>query len=462
MDCWKNVEELKTAGQSTFEITNNQLKIIEETRFRNDAVQKLIKNSLFAEEENVRKLANWIIWQASLQLGAVSASIHDFYIARAQDKWKNITVPAINLRGLTFDMAATIFKTLKRLNAQACIFEIAKSEMDYTKQSPAEYTSCILAAAMREHYKGPVFIQGDHFQVNAKNYAQDPEKELSNLKNLIKQAIEAGFYNIDIDTSTLVDLNQTELTEQQKPNFTVAAELAQFIRKNEPKGVTIAIGGEIGEVGGKNSTSEELSCFVEGFNNIMNSQTDNNPDGLAKISVQTGTTHGGVVLANGSIAKVKLDFETLEKLGKLSREQFGIGGVVQHGASTLPESAFDNFPKRETLEVHLATAFQNIVYESTAFPKILRENIYKWLKQNCANDVPKDLTDEQFYYKTRKKGFGPFKKEFWFLSDNTKTALMSELARTFDMMFKKLGIENSKELVDQFVKPEPVDHKYPL
>jgi hypothetical protein len=152
----------------------------------------------------------------------------------------------------------------------------------------------------------------------------------------------------------------------------------------------------------------------------------------------------------------------LDKLGKLSREHFGLGGVVQHGASTLPESAFDNFPKRETLEVHLATAFQNTIYESTSFPPMLRENIYKWLKQNCADEVAINLTDEQFYYRTRKKGFGPFKREFWSLSDNTKTALMSELAKIFDMMFKKLGIANSKELVEKKTKIVPLHRELPI
>ncbi|MFH1874041.1 MAG: class II fructose-bisphosphate aldolase [Pseudomonadota bacterium] len=462
MDCWKTVEALENAGQLTFEIKNKKLKIIDEARFRNDTVQKLIWNATFAEDESVKKLAQWVIWEASLQLDAISSSIQDFYLARAKDKWQNLTVPAINLRGLTYDIACTIFKVLNRLNAQACIFEIAKTEMEYTKQPPAEYASCILAAAMHEYYRGPIFLQGDHFQINAKNFAKDRKKELDNLKHLITESVEAGFFNFDLDTSTLVDLSQAEICDQQQPNFTNAAELAKFIRANEPKGVTIAIGGEIGENGEANSTEEELSCFVEGFNSALNLDTNIKPVGLSKISVQTGAIHGGVVLANGSIAKVKLDFETLEKLGKLAREQFDLGGVVQHGASTLTENAFDNFPKRETLEVHLATAFQNIIYETTAFPKILRENIYKWLKQNCAQEAPEGLTDEQFYYRTRKKGFGPFKKELWSLSDNTKTALMSELARTFDMMFRKLGVENSKELVEKLVKPVPVHHEYPL
>ena len=90
--------------------------------------------------------------------------------------------------------------------------------------------------------------------------------------------------------------------------------------------------------------------------------------GISKISVQTGTTHGGVPLADGSVAKVKLDFETLEKLSAAARADYGLAGAVQHGASTLPDEAFDRFPATGTAEIHLATGFQNIVYDSPNFP----------------------------------------------------------------------------------------------
>jgi len=65
-----------------------------------------------------------------------------------------------------------------------------------------------MAAAVKSGWRGPVFLQGDHFQINAKKFAADAEKETEAVKNLIREAIVAGFYNIDIDTSTLVDLSQ--------------------------------------------------------------------------------------------------------------------------------------------------------------------------------------------------------------------------------------------------------------
>jgi hypothetical protein len=101
--------------------------------------------------------------------------------------------------------------------------------------------------------------------------------------------------------------------------------------------VTISIGGEIGEVGTENSTPEELRAFMDGFNRVLQAAGAGDA-GLSKISVQSGTSHGGVVLADGSIADVALDLETLRILGEIARDEYGLSGAVQHGASTLPDT----------------------------------------------------------------------------------------------------------------------------
>src|SRR5919107_2918585 len=106
--------------------------------------------------------------------------------------------------------------------------------------------------------------------------------------------------------------------------------------------------------------------------------------GISKISVQSGTSHGGVVLPDGSIADVKLDFKTLEELSRVARDEYGLAGAVQHGASTLPDELFSNFPRVETAEIHLATNFQNMLYNH--LPKDLREEIYDWLRTNAAEE----------------------------------------------------------------------------
>jgi fructose-bisphosphate aldolase class II len=285
-------------------------------------IGSIVRSAVFGQGRE-KSLAQWLIRTLALEVGVIPSSIHDFYTARGAGKTPDdFTVPAMNLRALPYHAARAVFRTAVDSDSCAFIFEIARSEMGYTDQRPAEYTSAILGAAMEQGYQGPVFIQGDHFQIGANRYKKDPETELSAVKDLIRESVAAGFFNIDIDTSTLVDLSQATIPEQQKTNYTLSAELSAFVRSVEPENVTISLGGEIGEVGKENSTEPELRAYMEGYNQEL---AASNPEyvGLSKISIQTGTSHGGVVLPDGSIAKVKVDFDTLAHLSKVAKE-YGI------------------------------------------------------------------------------------------------------------------------------------------
>jgi fructose/tagatose bisphosphate aldolase len=309
----------------------------------------------------------------------------------------------------------------------------------------------MLAAALREGYPLPLFIQGDHCQVNAKKYAADPAGEVGEVKKLIAEEVGAGFFNIDVDTSTLVDLAQPTLALQQRDNYERAAEITEFIRSIEPRGATVSVGGEIGEVGMKNSTVEELHAFMEGYNRALAAR-GKGLAGLSKISVQTGTSHGGVVLPDGSIAEVQLDLAALEALSQAARQRYGLGGAVQHGASTLPADAFGNFPRVGAVEIHLATNFQNIIFDHPALPTELRGRMLRWLDVNAGSErKPKD-TDEQFYYRARKKAIGPFKRECWELPQEVRTAIFADLERTFGFLFDQLNVKGTAALIPRFVQ----------
>jgi hypothetical protein len=174
--------------------------------------------------------------------------------------------------------------------------------------------------------------------------------------------------------------------------------------------------------------------------------------GISKISVQTGTSHGGVVLPDGSIQEVSVDFETLERLSDVARHRYGMGGAVQHGASTLPEVAFGRFAAANAVEVHLATAFQNLIYDSDAFPSDLRDEIYAHLAANHADERKPDQTDEQFYYTTRKRGFGPFKHQLWSLPESTKAEILGEVQPRFELIMRELRVAGQGHLVDEHIR----------
>ena len=206
------------------------------------------------------------------------------------------------------------------------------------------------------------------YKFNAKKDAADPEAMTEEIRRACRLALDAGYRNIDIDSSTLVDLSKPSVDEQQRENYLRAAELTALIRSLETDGVTVSVGGEIGEVGKENSNEAELVAYLDGYRAELDRRMPG-AVGISKVSVQTGTSHGGVPLPDGSMAAVKLDFDVLRRLGDVARAR-GLAGAVQHGASTLPDELFHHFPAVETAEIHLATGFQNALYEHPAIVRL--------------------------------------------------------------------------------------------
>jgi fructose-bisphosphate aldolase class II len=429
---------------------------------RSGGVDRLIRAAVFGDDEDVRDTARWLLLHAGHAVGIAPASIHELYMARGRGEIGGFTVPAMNVRAAAYDTARALFSAARDLKVGALICEIARSEIGYTDQRPAEYVSVMIAAAIKEGWSGPLFIQGDHFQVNAKKYKADPEPELRAVKDIIREGLHAGFYNIDIDTSTLVDLSQEGLDAQQALNSRLSAELTAYVRHYEPAGVTVSIGGEIGEVGTENSTPEELRAYMDGYNRALQalSEKEGKPvPGLSKISVQSGTTHGGTVLPDGSIADVAIDFETLRTLSRIARDEYGMSGAVQHGASTLPQSAFGNFPTVETAEIHLATNFQNILYDQLGDE--LRDRMYEHCRQNFPDERKPSDTEEQFIYKARKKALGAFKRDLWELPEGDRERIRGVLNETFSFLFRQLKVENTMEIAQKYVPLPSIVHASP-
>lgn len=449
MSIKKALNELLGLLESSLAVQDGRAVVTDEVKLRKN-IGRLAEVS--ALETGVRQgIARYLTRLIALELGIIPASIHELYSGRGRGEVPpTFTVPALNLRALAFEAARAVFRVAKGMEAGAFIFEIARSEMGYTDQRPSEYATSVLAAAIAEGFQGAVFIQGDHFQVSAKRYASDAQTELQAVRDLTAEAIRAGFFNIDIDTSTLVDLSKTTIPEQQALNCQLSAEFTAYIRSIQPQGVMISVGGEIGEVGGHNSTEPELRAYMEGYQAALEAMAPEAP-GLSKISIQTGTTHGGVVLPDGTIKQVAVDFDTLRHLSRIARQDYGMAGAVQHGASTLPEEAFGKFVESEACEVHLATNFQNILYD--LLPEDLRAEMYAYLDQKHASERKPDMTAEQFYYKTRKNAIGPFKARLWRMDEGQRRQIGQAWEEQFRKLFTLLGVRGTKAYVQQTVTP---------
>ena len=426
------------------------LVVTDPARFRAEMIDSLVWTAVFGPPE-ARESARHGIREAAEALGILPASILPLYQARGRGEVSGFTVPAINVRMMSYDTARAACRAARKLDAGAVIFEIARSEMGYTEQRPAEYAAVMLAAAIREQWQGPFFLQGDHFQTNPKKMKENAGKEIAAIEALIEEAIPAGFLQIDIDTSTLVDLSKPTLEAQQEVNASLCARFTKFIRARQPREMPISVGGEIGEVGKEYSTPEEFRAYMDVYRRALGQLT-----GIAKVSVQTGSSHGGVVAADGSVERAAIDFNVLKTISKVAREEYGLAGAVQHGASTLPPEYFGHFPDHDCAEIHLATDFMNTVYEHPAFPYPLKREIERWLDEHAATERRKDETQPQFLYKTRKKAIGPYKEQVWNLPEGTKAAIRGTLEEKFTFLLQKLRVGGTRAVVGKYVKPVSV------
>lgn len=446
----RSVGDLLSRLSGIVHIHDGHLEIVDRARLRADGIRDLAWTAAFGDDPATVEAAQWIVWEASQQLGIRSASIHDLYMARARGEVSGFTVPAINIRAQTFDMARITFETATTFDVGAVILELARSEQTYTFQRPIDYSTACLAGAIAAGWRAPVFFQGDHYQFNAKKYATDPESMTEEIRRACRLAVDAGYRNIDIDASTLVNLSLPTDEAQQRANYERTAELVALSRTLEVDGMTISMGGEIGEVGKENSNEAELRAYLDGLRRELDRQAPG-AIGISKVSVQTGTSHGGTVLPDGTVGSAAVDFSIHEKLGVIARREYGLAGTVQHGASTLPDELFHHFRDVETAEIHLATGFQNALYEHPAFPQELHRQIEAWCFANALDERKPDETDQQFVYTTRKKALGPFKRQLWELP--TRDAILADQAKKIGFLFHELGVGGSRSMIDRYVRP---------
>ena len=410
-------------------------------------------------EPSAREAAAWAIREAAHAAGVIPASIQGLYAARGQGAWDNRTVPALNLRGWTYPTCRAAFRAARKLGAGLVIFEQAVGEQIYARQSPAEYTAAVLAAAMREGHAGPVFLQADHDQINAKAYAKDPQTEIARLSAIIGEQIAASFFNIDIDASTVVDLSLPTIVEQQRLNAELTAHFARLIRDLEPPDITISVGAEIGEVGHHNTTPEEFRAFMETFPQALGADGRMRV-GISKVSVNSGTYHGGKVLPDGSLAPINVGYDTLRAIADVCRSEYGLAGVVQHGASTLPPEQLSRFPGAGAVEIHLALGFNNLLFDHPRLPQSVKDEIRAYVFKHHAHERAAGETDAQFVYNVRKKSWAGMKQRFFDLPADIQSELVSSLEAMFADMFQRMNVAETEELVkrhtDAPVVPVPV------
>ena len=323
---------------------------------------------------------------------------------------------------------------------------------------PTEYVAVLIGAALREGYTLPLFIQGDHCQVNAKKYAGDPEGEVGEVKKLIAEEVAAGFYNIDVDTSTLVDLSRPTPRGAAARQLRARAEITAFIREQEPEGVTVSVGGgdrrggpQEQHGGGAARLHARLHApRWTGCGVTRGAEQDLGADRhLARRRGAARRHHrGGQARPRGAGGAFQ---------GGAPDVRHGGGGAArrQHAARATPSATF---PRIETCEIHLATNFQNIVFDHPKLPAELRKRDVRLAGRERRRASARTATPRSS--STTRRGRRPSGRSRtsagrW--PQDVRDAIAADLERTFRFLFEQLNVNGTETLIDRFIHA-PVQH----
>ncbi len=396
----------------------------------------------FAPEAEKGKLRRELE-QTAKSCGLFVGSIAPVYRGMASGAYSGFTVPAVNIRGLVFDLARAAFQAAERVAAGPFIFEIAPSELSAGGQTFDEYAGEIIAAALAQGWQGPVFLQGDHFHLES----GDPIA-IAGMEQLCAHAIRSGFYQIDIDASDLVGEEGASVEERLQPNAGTTAKVVSLVRRLEPLGPQLVLGGEVGRIGGELTTESDFREFLR----ILAARLQPGVAGLGKVSVNTGTQHGGLLDESGNVGRMPVDFELVGRLSGIARREFGLPGIVQHGASTMSLEQMSRLPGFGVNEVHLATAIQTTVFDHPAFPKPLRERMERELAESAHDQSgPETKRTEPARSSNifREHGWlawGRYKSELWGLPAEVRSELREAMTAWFCGVFIALGLGGREQI----------------
>ena len=144
----ESIEQLKKALAEILKISDGDIKVLDSEKLKRLFIDDLIFTAVFSPQEEVRKAARWLIRRTGEALGIFSASIQPLYEAMGRKEVTGFTVPASNIRALTYDVSQAVLRAIMKGDVGPVIFEIARSEIDYTLQRPEEYTCAVTAAAI--------------------------------------------------------------------------------------------------------------------------------------------------------------------------------------------------------------------------------------------------------------------------------------------------------------------------
>lgn len=443
---FRTAVDIENALRGVVEVRDNEVEVIDADKLRETGIDRLVYNAVFHESEAFRYFLQWLIREAAAKRVIYPTSIQGLHEAIVVGAVPAFTIPALSLHALSYDAARACFRAARDTAAGAFVFEYTDEVAGSGFQSPAEYATCILAAAIREGYQRAVFLQSGHIRVGSASYRVGRDDEIGRLKERLEEAVTAGFFNIDIDTSSLADFSSPSFLEQQRQSSRECAELVAFIREIEPAELSIRIGAEIRAMGDDNLTADQFRAFMEGFFEDLN--IPGGKKDLSKI----------IVLASAA----DVDLELLREIGEIARREYGLDLAVRSGTASLSETLFPQLPGNNIRELHLSAPFEDLIFDHEAFSPELKKDIYRWIDSEWPGARQPGMSDEAFYRATRKRALLPFKQALWDLPEARRGRIMADVQAKLVSCFDTLGASNTTGLIRDAVDIERVGLPVPV
>ena len=156
-----SVQQVTAHFGGAVRVAGGKVTVSDPARLRGEATDRLAWDAVFGDEPT-RDAARWLLWELGQVMGCRPASIQGLYAARGRGECGGFTVPAMNVRMMSYDTARAIFRAAIAGKAGAILLEIARSEIAYTEQRPGEYVvHCHILShedheMMRPYFVGPI------------------------------------------------------------------------------------------------------------------------------------------------------------------------------------------------------------------------------------------------------------------------------------------------------------------
>src|SRR5690606_22204147 len=106
---YQNEDQLKKGCASIIACEGGDVLILDKAGFQEKLIDDLIYTVVFSPDPATKEAAAYLIRQGAAKLGIFSGSIQSLYEAMGRKDVAGFTVPAINIRGITYHVAQAVF-----------------------------------------------------------------------------------------------------------------------------------------------------------------------------------------------------------------------------------------------------------------------------------------------------------------------------------------------------------------